>query len=172
MERAHAVRVADTADLAGRRPATNDLVVASAVAGLLAGAVMLASAALGGTWSGLPASSPLALTAAIFTESGSTEAGAGALVAAALLWAAVSVGLALLYAPIVPRDFPFVSAAVVGAAYALVAMAVVTSAVLPRVNPTMRAGMTDSGGAWVIAYVVFGLVLGLLPGIRRRLVSR
>ena len=169
MARAHGAGVVDHADLAGGRPAVNNLLVSGALAGLLAGTAMLAFAALGAAMSELPASHPLRLTAALFTDSGLAEAGPGALVAAGLLWAAVSVGLALLYAPLVPRDFPFVSAAVVGAAYALVAMAVVTSAVLPRVNPVMRAGMTDSGGAWVLAYAVFGVVLGLVPGLRRKL---
>lgn len=171
MERAHAVRMPDTADLAGRRPAVNDLLLASIAVGLLAGAAMLVCAALGAAMAELPASRPLALTAAMFTDSDALDAGPGALLAGGLLWATVSVGLALLYAPLVPRDFPFVSAAVVGAAYAFFAMAVLTSAVLPRVNPAMRAGMPDFGGAWVLAYAVFGVALGLVPAFRRRLVA-
>lgn len=171
MARAHAAEAANAASFAGGRPAVNDLLVASIVVGLLAGAAMLVCAALGAAMAELPASRPLALTAAIFTGSDALNAGPGALIAGGLLWAAVSVGLALLYAPLVPRDFPFVSAAVVGAAYAFFAMAVLTSAVLPRVNPVMRAGMPDFGGAWVLAYAVFGVALGLVPAFRRRLVA-
>lgn len=171
MARAHGAQAADAATFAGGRPAVNDLVLSGIVVGLLAGTAMLACAALGAAMAELPASRPLALTAAMFTDSEASEAGPGALVAGGLLWAAVSVGLALLYAPLVPRDFPFVSAAMVGAAYALFAMAVLTSVVLPRVNPVMRAGVADFGGAWVLACAVFGVALGLVPAIRRRLVA-
>ena len=51
-------------------------------------------------------------------------------------------------------------------------LAVVTSVVLPRVNPLMRAVMVETGGAWVLAYAVFGVMLGFIPVFRRRLFSR
>jgi hypothetical protein len=37
------------------------------------------------------------------------------------------------------------------------------------VNPVMEAGMHETGGAWVLAYAVFGVALGLVPALRRRL---
>ncbi len=172
MARVHASQVADVAAPSRGRTAVNDLVVAAVAVGLLAGAAMLACAALGAVRAELPASRPLALTAAMFIGGDGLDAGPGAIAAGGLLWAIVSVALALPYAFLLPRDFPFVSAAVVGASYAFVAMAVVTSLVLPRVNPAMRAGMTDFGGAWVLAYAVFGIALGLVPALRRRLVAR
>jgi hypothetical protein len=172
MARVHASQVADAAGFARGRPAVNDLVVAGVVAGLLAGAAMLACAAVGAVMAELPPSRPLALAAAMLTGGDAQDAGAGAVAAGGLLWAIVSVALALPYASLLPRDFPLVAAAVVGASYAFVAMAVVTSVVLPRVNPAMRAGMTEFGGAWVLAYAVFGIGLGLIPTLRRRLASR
>lgn len=172
MARVHASQVADVAALSRGRPAVNDLVGAAVAAGLLAGAAMLACAAVGAVMAELPASRPLALAAAMFTSGDGLSAGPGAIAAGGLLWALVSVALALPFAPLLPRDFPFVSAAVVGVSYAFIAMAVVTSVVLPRVNPAMRAGMTDFGGTWVLAYAVFGIALGLVPALRRRLVAR
>jgi hypothetical protein len=47
-----------------------------------------------------------------------------------------------------------------------------TTSVLPSVNPTMRAEMPAMGGAWVLAYGVFGVALGVIPMLRRRMAAR
>jgi hypothetical protein len=140
----------------------HDLLVASVVGGLLAGAAMIAFAAAA------PASRPLALAGATFYGPAALDGGVHVLVAGALLWAAVSALLAFPYGAVVPRDFPFGSAALLGVGYSF-GMVVVVSYVLPGVNPVMQAGMHETGGAWVLAYAVFGVALGLVPALRRRL---
>lgn len=148
------------------RPESYELVRAATAAGLVAGAAMLVSAGAGAALAGLPPSRPLALTAAAVARDGA--GGLGTLLLGALLWAGVSVALALLFATFVPRDFPFASTALLGVGYAFAVLAVTTAAVLPRVNPEMRAAMSESGGAWVLAYAAFGVALGLVPVLRRR----
>jgi hypothetical protein len=110
---------------------------------------------------------PLSLTAATFSRD-AVEGGLATALVGALIWAAVSVALALLYGAFMPRDFPFVSAAIIGVGYAFVVLGVAASAVLPRVNPAMRAAMPEIGGAWVLAFAAFGVALGVIPVLRRR----
>jgi hypothetical protein len=81
--------------------------------------------------------------------------------------AGVAIALALCYAALIPRSFPFVSAAVVGVGYSFVVVAVMTTMVLPSVNPAMRAAMLETDGAWVLAYAAFGLALGSVPWFRQ-----
>jgi hypothetical protein len=153
--------------LTARRERTrHEVLRASTLAGLAAGAAMLAFIAACAALAGLPLTRPLALVAALFTGD-PAEAGAGAMLGALLVWVVTSVLLALLLGTIVPRDFTFMSAAMIGVCYAFVVMAVVTSSVLPRWNPAMRDAMPETGGAWVLAYAVYGTVLGLLPRLRR-----
>ncbi|HYG66909.1 MAG TPA: hypothetical protein VD838_04590 [Anaeromyxobacteraceae bacterium] len=149
---------------------SDGLVRAGVVTGLLAGTLMLAWAMAGAALADLPATRPLAATAATFGGDAATI-GPGGILAGALIWAGVSVALALLFAMFVPADFPFGSAAPIGVGYAFAVLAVMAGAVLPRVNPDMRRAFAESGGAWVLAFTVFGVSLGLLPAIRRRLAS-
>lgn len=148
-----------------RRARSHDLLEAAVVAGLLAGAAMLAWAALSAWAADAPPARPLALAAATFAGDAS---GLGAVLGGAVVWAAVSVLLALLFGAIIPRDYPFVSAALMGVAYAFVLLGVVTSSALPRWNPDLLAAMVDAGGAWVLAFAAFGVALGVLPSLRRR----
>jgi hypothetical protein len=158
--------VRDATPAAGERRPSYDLLRAGSVAGLFAGGVMLVWAGAGAALAGLPPFRPLALSAATFLGEGAE--GPGALLLGALLWAAMSVALTLLFAAFVPRDYPFVSAALLGVGYSFVVLAVMASQVLPRLNPTMRAAMPESGGAWVLAYAAYGVALGVVPMLRRR----
>lgn len=172
MIRAHGAHVADGTAFPRERAAVNDLLVAGTVVGLLAGGVMLAIAVGGAAWSGLPPRRPLELTAATLLGKDALEGGAPALLLGALSWTVVSVLVALLFAVMLPRDFPFGSAAMLGAAYSWVVLVVATSVALPSLNPVMREGMVETGGAWVLAYSAFGVTLGLVPLVRRRLLAR
>ncbi|HSD20807.1 MAG TPA: hypothetical protein VLC54_12255 [Anaeromyxobacter sp.] len=164
--------MADAAVVGRRRTAVHDLLLAAITAGLLAGAAMMAWVAAGAALAELPPWHPLEVAAAAFTGRDPVGAGLGGLASGGLLWAVVSVALALLYAPIIPRDFPFAPAAMLGTAYSFLVMAIITSVVLPRVNPLMRAAMADVGGTWVFGYTVFGIMLGFIPVFRRRVFAR
>jgi hypothetical protein len=156
-----------------RQPAPrNDLLYAGAVGGLFAGAAMMGFAVVAAVSGGLSPSRPLELVAATFVGRAALDGGANMLLAGALLWAAVSAALGLLYAALVPREFPFSSSAMMGVGYSLFLVGIMTSAVLPRVNPVMRAEMPEMGGAWVLAYAVFGVALGVIPSLRRRMIAR
>jgi hypothetical protein len=135
--------------------------------GIVAGAAMLAFLVANAARADLHPLRPLVLTAAMFGGE-AAEPGTGSLVLAGLLWAVVSVGLALLYAALVPSYFPFASAAMLGIGYVFFVLIAMNSWVLPSLNPHMRAGLQDTGGAWVLAYFVFGVALGVIPAMRRQ----
>lgn len=164
---AHAVGAAD----ARRRTAVNDSVLAAIAGGLLAGGAMMVWLAAGAALADLPPSHPLEVAASAFTTRSEGPTGPGGLALAGLSWALVSVSLALLFAPIIPRDFPFTAAALLGVGYAFLVMAIMTSVALPRLNPLMRPAMAEVGGTWVLGWAVFGIVLGSIPLFRRRIVA-
>jgi hypothetical protein len=164
--RTHRADVRDVRAIAQEQPASNGAVRAGVVAGLGAGAAMLVFVAASAARADLSPARPLALTASLARDA--VSAGPGSLVAGALLWAAVSVALALVYVMVVPRDFPYASAALLGVGYSFIVLAVMASVVLPRVNPVMREAMPEIGGSWVLAYVVYGMVLGFVPALRQR----
>jgi hypothetical protein len=169
---AHDVVPANAAIGARERSASHDLLAAGVAGGLLAGAAMLASITASAALAGRSLAQPLQLTAATVLDRGALDGGAGAVALGLLLWAVVSVALAVLFGAMLPRDFPFVSAAALGVAYMFFVIALATSFVLPRVNPVMREEMPPMGGAWVVAYALFGLVLGVVPVLRRRFGAR
>jgi hypothetical protein len=168
MAQSPAEHTVNAADFSRERHKPNDVVSAGVTGGMVAGGAMLAFLTANASRADLPPLRPLALTAALFSGEGS-RLGTESLVLAGLLWAAVSVALALLYAVLVPRDFPLVSAAMVGIGYVFFVLVAMTSWVLPVLNPAMRAGIQRTGGAWVLAYFVFGAALGIIPALRRRI---
>jgi hypothetical protein len=152
----------------GERQEPNDFLYASVIGGIVSGAAMLAFLVANAARADLHPLRPLVLTAAMFGGE-AAEPGPGSLVLAGLLWAVVSVGLALLYAAMVPRYFPIASAAMIGVGYVFFVLMAMNSWVLPSLNPQMREGLQETGGAWVLAYFVFGVALGAIPAIRRRI---
>ncbi|ABS28008.1 hypothetical protein Anae109_3829 [Anaeromyxobacter sp. Fw109-5] len=161
-------RVVADVPLHRARARRHDLLVGATVAGVLAGGAAMAWVAASAALAGLPSWRPLAVVAVTLLGEEAANGGAGPVLGGLLLWTGVSTALALGYAAIVPRDFSFASSALVGVAYSFVVMALMTTTVLPRVNALMRAEMAEIGGAWVIAYAVYGLGLGLVPRLRRR----
>jgi hypothetical protein len=150
------------------RARTNDVLAGGGGAGLVAGAAMIAFMMAAAAAAGLGPAWPLELTAGTLMGADALERGAAAALLGLLIWAVVSAALGVLFAALTPRDYSFASAAVVGLGYALLVMPIMVTLVLPRVNPTMRAEMPATGGAWVLAYAVFGVLLGLVPRFRRR----
>lgn len=164
-------RVLGFGSIGQERTRQHELLRATVAGGVLAGAAMLAWAALTAAFLGLPAARPLELAGSTFFGAEALEGGPAVLLAGALVWVVVSIGLALPFAAAVPRDFPFAQGAVMGVGYSFVVLAVMSTVVLPRLAPVMRAEMPEMGGAWVLAYVVFGIALGLVPPLRRRLAA-
>lgn len=154
------------------RAQPHDLLVAGAGMGVVAGAAMMAWMAVVMAIRDTSPSRPLALVGATLLGPDAADGGAGVLLAGGLLWVVVSAALAIPFSAIASRDFPFASAAIVGIGYSFVVMAIVTMVVLPLVNPLMRAEMRAAGGAWVLGYIIFGVGLGFIPGLRRRILAR
>jgi hypothetical protein len=165
-------RVLNQVAIERQAAARSELLYAGITGGLFAGAAMMAFAVIAAASGGLTASRPLELVAATFLGRAALEGGAMVLLSGALLWAVVSAALGLLYAVVVPRNFEFSPAAVMGVGYSFFLIAIMTTSVLPSVNPTMRAEMPAMGGAWVLAYGVFGVALGVIPMLRRRMAAR
>ena len=161
----------DEAAVSSRPRAVSDLVVGGAGAGSLAGAAMLLWATVSAAFLDLSPAHPLELTGATFIGSEALD-GVPAMLYGLLLWAVVSAALGIVYAALIPRDFPFDGAALLGVGYSFVVLAMMTSVVLPGVNPDLHAELPAMGGSWVIAYVVFGVLLGLAPVLRRSAARR
>jgi hypothetical protein len=81
----------------------------------------------------------------------------------------VSVILGILFAAIVPRDFGTTCAMGLGVGLTLFAMGFMMSTFVPWVNPGFRGHLQVIGGSWVLAHAVFGVTVGLVPTLRRRI---
>lgn len=104
---------------------------------------------------------------------GATFRGEGGSVAAGVAWGlllhlAAGAAVGIVFAAIVPPDFPNVSAAGLGAGCSILLMALAVSLVIPQVAPVLDADMRHRGGAWILAHALFGVVLGIAPALRRR----
>ncbi|HEU4382951.1 MAG TPA: DUF6789 family protein [Anaeromyxobacteraceae bacterium] len=147
----------------GRRGA-----VASGIAsGLLGGAAMALFLAAAASAAGVPARQVLEAIGTTFVGAGGLGGAERALYGAAL-HALVAVAAGLAYTAVVPRDLPPASAAVVGVGYALFLAGIMTSVVVPLVNPGFREAAQPIGGSWVMAHAVYGAVLGLWYARRGR----
>jgi hypothetical protein len=85
----------------------------------------------------------------------------------AVIHLTVAVVLALIFTGIVGPDRERTSSIGVGVGFALFAVAIMMSLVVPWANPGFRGEMQAIGGTWVIAHAVFGAVLGLRPALGR-----
>lgn len=141
-------------------------------AGLMAGAIgavaKVGYMAVAALVYGKPALQPLRPLGATFRGEDVVLAGAGSLLYGLVLLVLVSAALGALFAVLLPADFETGGAALLGVGYALFVMSVITSGVLPEVNPLLRYRMPNLGGAWVIAASLWGAVLGILVQRLRR----
>lgn len=145
---------------------------AGALAGLLAGAVMAAVMVLAAAVNGRPPLRPLAAMGQTFVGPEGL-AGAAQVLYGVALHLAVSALLGVPLAPLLSRDSTVGRSTFIGMGYSLAVMAVMTSLVLPAVNPGLRAAMPALGGSWVIAHALHGAVLGFSAvWLRRRFASR
>jgi hypothetical protein len=151
----------------GERSVGRELAVAAGVAGGLGGAVMAVWVTLSAALEELDPLAPLKWMAATVLGPEALEGGAGSAALGGALHLGVSVAVAWLFAAMVPRDYLFGSVALLGVFYALVVLAVMTSLVLPALNPGLQQHMSSLAGAWVLAHAAFGITLGLTPWARR-----
>jgi hypothetical protein len=138
------------------------------VTGAAGAAAMMAVAMLGAATQELRLLHPAMVLGESFVGPEAFEA-VGAKVAFGLLVHLVtSVGLGIILASILPRDFPMASAIGVGVGFVLLSfMFVLMPLVVPLAHPGFRSGMQGMGGTWIVALAVFGGILGTGPALRR-----
>jgi hypothetical protein len=146
-------------------------VLASGVVVGVAGAVaMMGVATFAAAWNGLGAMYALQVIGESLVGPRALESPAAQVAFGALLHLLTSVALGVVFAAIVPRDFPPASAIGVGVGFGLLALVVMTSLVVPWANPGFGPGIQAIGGSWVIAHAAFGGTIGMAPAFQRWLV--
>jgi len=155
--------------LAQRAWTRHDVIVSGVVAGVLGGIVMALFLAVCALEAGMDPLHPLRVIGSTFGGPEALEGGGGVVAFGAALHLTTSALFGVVLAALIPRDFPSGCAIGVGAAYGLFTLGVMMSVVVPAVNPLFRPEMQPVGGSWVIAHVLYGLALGFVPALRRRL---
>jgi hypothetical protein len=146
----------------------HEVAASGVLAGVAGGVAMMAVAAIGAASQGIPAVHPLEVIGASFVGPEALE-GPARIAFGALVHLGTSVAFGVLFAAIVPRDFPTASGIGVGVGWALFGLGFMMSTIVPWANPGFRGEMQDVGGTWVIAHAVFGGIVGTIPALRRRL---
>lgn len=136
-------------------PRSRSTSAAGAVAGLAAGSAMALYVIAAALLAGQPAL--LAFRAIAEGTPGLAVDSPGAALAGVLVHAAVSAGLGVAYAGIIPRDFPPACAAGIGVGYALFVMGLFVGFLPAAFVWELHA----IGGSWVAAHAIYGVVLGL-----------
>lgn len=138
--------------------------IVSGVAGAVAMIVVIQVGALS---AGMALERPLQVIGWTFVGPDGVGAVAASVALGALAHLTAAVVLALVFTAIVAPDRDRTSSVGVGVGFALFALGIMMSVVVPWANPGFRGEMQAIGGTWVIAHAVFGAVLGLRPGLRR-----
>jgi hypothetical protein len=146
--------------------ARHDVLASGIVSGVAGGVAMVVIAMIGAGSEDIAPMRALELIGETFVGADALS-GSAKLAFGALVHLCVSVAFGIVLAGILPADFPVASAIGVGVGFALFALGLMISLVVPWANPGFRGGMQDIGGTWVIAHAVFGATLGTAPMLRR-----
>lgn len=139
-------------------------VAAGALGGVLMGGGAMVQAALAGAGPLFP----LRLIAAFYEGPAALVGGTITVLSGLALHMFVSMVLGLIFAALVPRSMTIGVGLVAATVFALGVLAVMTTVVLPAVNPTMLPRVQGAPMSWAIQHVLFGLGLACEPLIRRR----
>lgn len=132
---------------------------AGAIAGIVAGVAMAAFLVVAAAMQGLQALEPIERIGATFSSATTTPHGSiGRVLFGMLLHLSVSALVGLLFAAILPPDFPRGNAAIVCVGMTFAVLGLMASVVVPSVNPVLKHGFHGFGGSWVIAHALFGVV--------------
>jgi hypothetical protein len=158
--------------LRGRELFTRHEVLASGAATGVAGAVaMMAILMLGAMIEGLSIAHPARVIGESLIGPDALE-GAAKIAYGVFVHVGVSVVMGVVFAALVPRDFPRASAIGMGTGFALlVFMFILMPLIVPWANPGLRDGVQGIGGTWIVGLAVFGAVLGTGPSLRRWLAA-
>jgi hypothetical protein len=145
-----------------------DTILSGALAGIVGG-VFFALFAMGtAIMSGADILSPFRLTGATFVGAGALEGGVGVIGYGLLIHLVTAAAWGALFAAILPGEASIGPAVVAGLIYGLIVMLIMLHFVLPTVNPVMREAA--DGAAWfVLAHLIYGGSLAIVPMLRRQL---
>jgi hypothetical protein len=143
----------------------HDVLTAGILCGVAGGVTMIGVAAISATEQGLSALHSLEVIGASLVGP-EALGGAGKIAFGAVLHLLTSAAFGIVFASILPRDFPAASAIGAGVGYALFALMFMMILVVPWANPGFRWGMQAIGGSWVVGHAVFGVALGAAPRVR------
>lgn len=144
-----------------------EIVVAGGVAGVLAGGGMAVFLMVYGGATGIGAFTPLKLLGAtFFRHDALTRPGLGVVFWGLVLHLAISAAIGILYAALVKPGMDPMPAVAGGIVFALLVWVVMTFAILPLVDPAMRAASSDMSMGWFGAHVVYGAVVGIAQQLR------
>jgi hypothetical protein len=154
-----------------RQVSVGDTLYAGALAGMVGGVVTALFAMAAAAANGMDILSPVRMIGATFIGAGALEGGAGVIGYGLLLHAATAMAWGVLFTSILPRQASAGAALVAGLVYGLVVMLVMLYVVLPVVNPLMREAV-DGTTAFMVAHLIYGAALALVPTLRGRLGTR
>lgn len=135
--------------------------------GLLGGAIMAIAtmfytATIGeGFWA------PMKFIAATFLGVNALIGGAGVIVVGLALHLVVSAAWGSLYALVARRDAPLGPSLVLGLVASVIILVVMSFIVMPICDPTMWARVNLMWGMWIVAHLLYGAALALVPTLRR-----
>jgi hypothetical protein len=141
-------------------PTAGSVVFAGAFAGTAAGIVMAAYLVFASVVQGMEPFTALEPMGATFGDADALVGNAGSLPFGVFLHLGVSALVGVIFAMILPRDFPAGSAAFLCVGFAFGVMGFMTSVVVPAVNPVLEDSFHGVGGSWVIAHTMFGMTAG------------
>jgi hypothetical protein len=150
------------------QPAKGSFALAGPAGGFAGGLAMAACLMLAAALQGLEPLAAIEPIGATFAGADAADGGEPSAALGVLLHLGVSALLGLLFAVVVPRDFPAKDAGVLCIAFAFVVMGFMASAIVPAVNPLLKSRFHDLGGAWVVAHAVFGFTTGSVCQLIRR----
>lgn len=146
-------------------PLAREIVLAGAVAGAAAGAAMAVFFMLLGSWLGMGWLGIPQGIGALFYGSGAMGRGPPAFWGLAVHFA-VSVGLGVLFAAIVPRNASPLGSVMGGILYAIAVWAVMTWVVIRMLDRPLADLVDHMPFGWLSANVIFGIVLGSASQLR------
>jgi hypothetical protein len=129
---------------------------------VMAVATMAYTASIGeGFWA------PMKFIAAAFLGVNALVGGAGVVLVGLALHLVVSAAWGILYALVARRDALPGPSLVLGLVASVIILVVMSFIVMPICDPTMWARVNLMWGMWIVAHLLFGLALALVPTLRR-----
>lgn len=146
----------------------HEVLAAGILSGIAAGIAMMVVIMIAAATQDVPPLHPLRAIGESFVGPQALD-GVAKVAFGAFVHVMTSAALGIVFSAIAPREFGTTCAMGLGMGFALFAMGVMMSTIVPRVNPGLRGELQVMGGSCVLAQAVFGVMLGIAPWLRRRL---